>query len=685
VKFSKVVDYPIADLAPFLQVHKKSKYTIKEIIEKPSLNTAEYNEINNSDINQPIVILRDNGILYFCDGIYQLARAFILKNEMISVKFITRHQLQKAVIGGDDSKKPEYYIFGVEQNNLLIRNIGAGHSIAAALNITFYEFIEKIIVAIRRETGLFSMLYHGKLLNYFSSSTEFVKILHSLFIDERDVLDEKLYKFMGWNELFIELTDRFFNIRVLILDDVSVEIPGKLKGYKIAEDINVILPGKFDSIETLIQPQFEYILLLRRKKKSNILFAENHIYYPIFILMPQLFFKKFLIEKRIYMSTDEIIKLLKIIFTNSFHVNQEAQEINLDITEKFCEEKNIEIVKYYVNNRNLCYACELKSGGATIIWPIKLSYTNAKNTSNVPYNRVVSANFMALARICKLFNEFITTIAEKKNMYQISPSESDYKHKLNQREKKVMPGYLLIKIQKFLWLENKIIGFIGNGLYYYFAAIHENAFAKLINLALKIDGYSILIDRFLDLHMRATIYRLRYDPNKINAALKTNCEHKEFSMRLYKALYNVYLYDLFVIAVINKSEKKLKDWREISNDFQSADKKEIHMKLVKDIHQFIIEKKILHKVKQFKMFEKSTFPNILMPCDSYESDEPPKYCTNGKLIVSVRDLPILVDIFAADLCNPLKRDYLLNSVVMENIRNYFTFAKYPGEDIYILA
>jgi len=60
----------------------------------------------------------------------------------------------------------------------------------------------------------------------------------------------------------------------------------------------------------------EYILLLRKRKKSRSLFNPNKLYYPIFIFIPQTFFKTLYVEKRIYNHRDEIVKLIKQILLN---------------------------------------------------------------------------------------------------------------------------------------------------------------------------------------------------------------------------------------------------------------------------------------------------------------------------------------------------------------------------------
>lgn len=75
--------------------------------------------------------------------------------------------------------------------------------------------------------------------------------------------------------------------------------------------------------------------------------------------------------------------------------------------------------------------------------------------------------------------------------------------------------------------------------------------------------------------------------------------------------------------------------------------------------------------------------NIFTPCSSSESP----YCygtkKSRKLMIPKDRIEDLIDLLVADLCNPLKRSYILSAVVFSNIQEYYHFLKKPGTEIYV--
>ena len=95
----------------------------------------------------------------------------------------------------------------------------------------------------------------------------------------------------------------------------------------------------------------------------------------------------------------------------------------------------------------------------------------------------------------------------------------------------------------------------------------------------------------------------------------------------------------------------------------------------------IAEKIVEHRSPEFT--EKSIMDNIFIPCNSnFLKNYEQSYCSQ-KLLISEKKYGDIREIFADDLLNPIKRDYILNSVLLINIRNYFEFKKSSNEEIYI--
>lgn len=818
VKHSKVKDMKtelINNMLTLPNLMSIKNITALDVLKKPSSSPNDMNRINNADLSRPVLLLREeNGTLTLIEGIYRIAKAQFLGNSDIKVKVITQVQLDKALIDESSAsavamsssntanlmKQPNYYLLGVPQNNVNVSNIGAGYAIASAIGLTFYEFIEKIIMWLEKN-NVFHQLFQGRLPMYFIHMNDLQLHMHKLFmqegIDYSDLI--RPIKFTKWNELFIELTQLCFTKIVLILDDTSINVSGTSISTQVVEGMDIILPSHYAKIDDIIPASpgpeakpgaapapIEYILLLRKKKKSKLLFNTNHTYYPIFIFTPKTFFKSLHIDKKIYISSDEIIKLLRDLLISAADISTSTEKIDLNMLEQFlAASKNIKLNRYFINTLQLCYAVELLFNSKSIILPIKYEQLHVSVPAGNYSRSDITADFADLKAVIKQINEFIVAKSEESARYQISPAQSKYKSALNQREMRINPMWELIKVEKFLLLAGQIIGFICGGLYYYFQPIaHTNAkYAAIILSA--ITNYSVLTEDFTKQSERVSMFELYHDPDVINAALLAQHESaaprsevekkvrekksrkkinniartpaREDDRGLFAALYERFLYNIFVVeliteldsernvnvrkkisaaidatnfrnadsvekfyaAIMNLTDEKsivdfvaqmlldgfdkrdiraaidariynfdketLNKWRKQSEDYAAkpADERaRIHAELVKNIIAEVNSGNF-HIGSTSEIMNNITtaqFPNIFVPC-SLEHDG--AYCKGKKLMIPRDKLPILADILAAEFCNPYKREYLLDSILTSNIRDYFKFTQLPGEELYV--
>lgn len=817
VKHSKVKDMKIELISNMLTLPNLmniKNITVLDVLKRPALSPNDMNRINNADLSRPVLLLREeHGALTLIEGIYRIAKAQFLGNSDIKVKVITQVQLDKARIDESNAsavavslsnttnlmKQPNYYLLGVPQNNINVLNIGAGYAIASAIGLTFYEFIEKIIIWLEKN-NVFHQLFQGRLPMYFIHMNDLQLHMHKLFmqegIDYSDLI--RPIKFTKWNELFIELTQLCFAKIVLILDDTSVNISGtSATSMQVVEGMDIILPSHYVNINDIIpltsdvksSTTLEYILLLRKKKKSKLLFNTNHTYYPIFIFTPKTFFKSLHIDKKIYTNSDEIIKLLRdLLISAAVETSTSTEKIDLNMLEQFLvTSKNVKLGRYFINTLQLCYAVELLFNNKSIILPIRYEPLHLSVPAGNYSRSEITADFADLKAVIRQINEFIVTKSEESARYQISPVQSKYKSVLNQREMRVNPMWELIKVEKFLLLAGQIIGFICGGLYYYFQpTAHTNAkYAALILSA--ITNYSILTENFTKQSERVSIFELYHDPDIINAVLLAQHErapaHAEVEKKgrekksrkkinnivrtnarednhgLFVALYERFLYNIFVVELITEldsernmsvrkkisaaidatnfrntdsvekfyaaimdltNEKAIVDfiaqmlldgfdkrdiraaidariysfdketlnkWRKQSEDYatKSADERaHIHAELVKNIIAEVNSGNFhigsMNEIISKDIDPSAQFPNIFVPC-SLEHDG--AYCKGKKLMIPRDKLPILADILAAEFCNPYKREYLLDSILTSNIRDYFKFTQLPGEELYV--
>ena len=222
-----------------------------------------------------------------------------------------------------------------------------------------------------------------------------------------------LRKLLDWNELFIELAYICFDRRIVIIEDLSIDVSGtSIKSSKVVEHINLILPNG-------VAANGQYILLLRRKKKSKSLFSSNYIYYPIFTIMPQSFFKDMAIEKKVYSWDEEIIKLLR---RMNIGVSEEA--ITAPPVRKFLAQNGIE-PSDLVNERGLCYALTFSTKSVTkcmnwFVWPIPLERTDSIMNICPKIVAKYPPTFAQWKPLLMNYNKYIIQEAEEQGRYQIT-------------------------------------------------------------------------------------------------------------------------------------------------------------------------------------------------------------------------------------------------------------------------
>lgn len=710
-------------------------------------------------------------------------------------------------------RKPSYFLYGVPQNNANVSNIGAGYAISSALNITFQDFIQKTINFLKNNHNInyFKILFHGMLSRYFPNQDILIAVMIRLFLDDTLTFDNlvSINRFYFWNELFIDIAKNCFNKYVIILDDTSVDTTGtSIKISKIMENIHIILPEKITEVSDII-PEYldsdalktnqelddqsyskEYILILRKRKKSKTFFSSNKIYYPIFIFIPQIFFKSLNIEKKIFIYSDEIIKLIRQLIVSSLEENvnkiyQESNDfINLNILAQFinhCQHNKIDcsVQTLYVNSKNIYYAVLLNVDKVIYYLPIRFTYFNNlkdnyfadpnHKTSHKPFSRKINefSDYKQFKEFIELYNEFVIKYSEEQNLYKIIETKNKFGNMLNKRENSIMPAYPLIKIESFLFLteEKKIIGvqcsYNNSYTYYYFkdVLVTKDNLKKIYETFTH--NYNCLTKELSFDVFGEYIKYLRYDPDFVNNLIwkfnenNVSLEQKVPDLvKFYEAIYHKHLYKIFLLEIMANLDHERNEnirsqlieiihstqLKNIKNDFYEKieslitdpddlkkikiliqtyltvhfDKKILIQDLTKMSYQFDkitllklgkisedfykndsktqleqMEKMrniIKHKCKEIIYegepdFTNKTISNIFVPCESELESE--AYCHKNKLIMSAKNLEDLIDIFISDIVNPIKRSYILSSILINDIQSYFQFEKKKDEEIYL--
>jgi len=235
---------------------------------------------------------------------------------------------------------------------------------------------------------------------------------------------------------------------------------------------------------------------------------------------------------------------------------------------------------------------------------------------------------------------------------------------------------------------------------------------------------------------KADIKVLNYDPRFINKVIKTKYEKNDNRLDiLYPALYNNYLYQLFLLEFISfiKKERNKEMRKKIINlidsnrlnitdlikmgendakliekqisfykygditkrelldiiditsyEFDSSTLIKLNEEFSKNNNIENIKNVILNEIDKFTIYKPNyspkSFPNIFEPCINIEGEV---YCENRKLIINWAP-ETLCSLLASDLSNELKRKWIINGLFTEGIIDYFKFIKHPNERIQML-
>ena len=495
---------------------------------------------------------------------------------------LKQYQQSKKKGGADLAKRPGYYLYGVPQNTANMSNVGSIYSIAAAMQMEFSEFVKNTIKELSKHKSYFNILMHGELPLYFQDVDHLMNAIYTYILDKNITIP--FTKFTHWNDLFIDIARIIYGKTVIILEDLSIITTGtSIKASAFNEEINIILPDKIEYVDDII-PEIQmdgerrsYILIVKRSQKTKSPFREDvKTYYPIFIFIPQIFFKTNDIEQRIYTESDEIIKLIRNILKNSLakDVRVTDQPLDLHVLVKFIKRtKHYKIHQLFINHKNMCYAALLVKAKEYVYVPLHFSYYKAidpmvfaspDNRQKAPVFNPFKRSawkipYSALESFIADFNKYVLDVSEAQGMIRFGiPTTAS-------REDRIIPTYSLIKVDKFLMftpfsgnISGHAIGILSDNRQFYFEDVNEKQFDKVFAMFKK---HMIEYDPPIK-EMRSEIFKfLYYDPDVINATIIAGSLQPEVPVQLSsrninKALYSKYLYQLFVLQFISYFDKE---------------------------------------------------------------------------------------------------------------------------------
>ena len=611
-----------------------------------------------------------------------------------------------------------YYLYGIQQNLPNISKIGYIFCLSHALGYTIEKLLEECKKRIKYNSDKFKILLNGHIYSYFSSYKELISTIDVIL--KGGILSRLELTQMGdvWNDLFESIAFIYFAINTIRFEDKS-------KKSEISDsNIELILPPRLHDSDTFIHTTHKNLLILKK--------LHNNIYYPIYNINTELFYKTKIIDVKLFSSKSEIIQILQKIIISKFK-NIDIENINLSILIQFIKSNHNnnewDIEHLFINKNNYCYYVELirKNKKDTIYVPVKLSfYSSQKKVIYEPLNEKKHRSSI------KILNTFITSInrwiAKKSEAAGFINYDIPKSKPLEQRVQPIVP---YIKLNKWILISDTkslktpfVIGFTSGDLIFYINNISIKTAKKLADVPFN-------LKRNNPYKVNNLIYK--YSTHKINK-YKNNKQTK-----LNKAIYKHYLYNLFLLEFITMFNKKkntalrskikilivktnfTNDIDELGDELKKIiiDTKDMHIislyisnylhkhhdkkKLLESINltKFNFDIALLEKYKELgknalktelnKLSKKiicpgipkyTKFNNILIPCNSPGINR--GYCSHKKLIVPKNKLKDYIDILASDILNPIKSKWIFSSIFIRKIITYFKFIKRPFEKITII-
>lgn len=229
-----------------------------------------------------------------------------------------------------------YYLFGVPQHYPGAENMGIIYSIAAAVNMSQTDYIRGIV----RGLGAIAIdtLLRGLLTEYFRTSRDLAATMHELFVEEKVMAAVRI---PYWPELFIELTQIVYGIAVVTFIDST--------GTGVGISLHAV-----ESVKNAIAGGNMTIAVVMKRENN---------YYPMFVLDPDAYFRRFEINLRTYSPSSGLARLLR---TMVKPTAKGVARLNLQLIKDFCAAGGFNILCKFVNQHNLCYgvAVGAVTGGA---------------------------------------------------------------------------------------------------------------------------------------------------------------------------------------------------------------------------------------------------------------------------------------------------------------------------------
>ena len=544
-----------------------------------------------------------------------------------------------------------YYLYGVAQNTPQFTNIGFLFCLADALGVSIENVVTTFISGLS-QTDRFHSFLGGKISSHLDQPG-LIGALTAMKSSKPGLHSEEI----PWNSILMELAHHFYEINTILFSHEGA-------------DFLLELPPKLMDSAKFINPNRKNLVVLRKHKT----------FYPIYMLNTDVFFRAGIIDKKTYPFGSHVMLIIenvvrKFLIAEKRPVGVMHQHFDLFTIEQWQTEVNFNksnITRMYVDSTNFCYGVDI----GDIYIPVQSSHWSEGNIEYNPFVRKNAPTFKHLNSVVTSYNNWVKKSGD-------------------------VPIFPLIIVHEWVALKGKVIGFLFRRMTFYFRPISFQQARKM---------------------KAAHVRTLLYDPDIVNAAVHLanpsrtptpDPRTKNISANYYQFyLYQLFLTEFMLIFTKSRNRTVRTNLKKIlaknftknmatTDSFLASLPPEDESIIRHAMSNYMTHRKkkvLLEEIDstRFKFddvtrerIESATHMNakkeIRLTAKRFvtfgKSGKIVKNMYGDKLIMEKSQFEEFVDIFASDIKDPLKRDLIFSSILIDPAIKYFRFIKRDNEVI----
>lgn len=611
-----------------------------------------------------------------------------------------------------------YFLYGVPQNLPAVPNTGLFYCLCKALNYSPEEFINQIKRRLLAEPLKFKIIMNGEIMQLFPDIKELISTINELGNCRNEII-----RYLGekWNVLFESIANIYFGINIIKFEDS--ESSESSEGQRC----RLLIPNRLSNIDDFIPEGRQNLIVLYRSKEK--------IYYPIFQINKEIYFKTHIIDYRLFDYNSDIVQIIYKMARSLYSETKTYDQLDFNIIKRFLSEnKRWNLNKLFINNGNYCYGLLISykktdKHDRNVYIPIPRSFYNEQ--TGIEYQPFLRSKYKVdwdtMKNFILEFNGWVAEISSKMGLIKPNIPKS------YPLEERVIPIYPFINIDNWLLFMNskinpekqqpQIIGFVFQNHNYYFDPpisiedaqrynkskfyllrydpddVNKVIFNKqiiskdprVININLSIYKYyeyQLLLMEFMNLFSKQRNNKIRESINAL--ILKTNFASQlpEFYIALRKLIEDnndlrkiISFIDNIVNGEWNKKDLII-NIKETSFNFDNVEldklrklpTSQLKIALTKIANNIVIKKDNVEKY----LTTGNEFPNTFVVCKDLGTSG---HCQEKKLLIERSRFDKLIDILVQDLHNPLKSKWIFSNVFNDRVISMFKFIQRPFERI----